>query len=108
MTLKKGAVTTKPEIRSGPRPSIPLKLNASRRPTASDSKTLLSAFQSRKFCHETEISGLAGRRFAQSNDAVRIRIRQRTKQHRIDHAEDRGVCPDPEREGEHGDERKSR
>jgi hypothetical protein len=35
-------------------------LNDSRRPTASDSNTVLSAFQSRKFGHEIEISGCDG------------------------------------------------
>src|SRR5438270_13541266 len=57
MILKNAAVTTKPDTRSGPRPSTLLRLNDSRRPTASDSKTLLWAFQSRKLGHEIEISG---------------------------------------------------
>ncbi len=69
MTLKNGAVTTKPETRSGPRPSTPLRLNDSRRPTASDSKTVLSVFQSRKLGHEIEISGCDG------VDSLRVTMR---------------------------------
>ena len=37
------------------------------------------------------------------NKALRLRIRERTQEHRVDHAEDRGVRADAEREREHGD-----
>ena len=40
--------------------------------------------------------------------SVGLRIRERSQQDRVDHAEDRGVRADPEREGEDGDESEAR
>ena len=43
----------------------------------------------------------------QQNELVRIRIRQRAEKDRFDHAEDGGVGPDPEGEGDDGDDAES-
>ena len=48
------------------------------------------------------------RLFPERDEATGIRIRQRTQQHRVDEAEDRGVRADAEREREHGDRREAR
>ena len=48
------------------------------------------------------------RLFPERDEATGIRIRQRTQQHRVDEAEDRGVCADAERQREHGDHREAR
>ena len=45
---------------------------------------------------------------AQSDQAVRLRIRQRPEEHRIHHAEQRHVGADAEREAEDGNEREAR
>ncbi len=107
MTLKNGAVTTKPETRSGPRPSTSLRLNDSRRPTASASKTVLSVFQSRKFCHEMEMSGCPGDDSLRVTMRSGVRVRQRAEEDGVDDAEDGGVGADAEREGEDGHEREA-
>src|SRR5215471_41015 len=41
--------------------------------------------------------------FLNSDDAVGLWIRQRAKQYRVYHAEDGGICPDAQRDGQHGD-----
>ena len=48
------------------------------------------------------------RAFPDADQAFRMRIRQRPEEDRIDHAEDRGVRPDPERESEDGQGREPR
>src|SRR6476620_4877148 len=48
------------------------------------------------------------RLFAQRDEPMGFRIWQRTQEHRVDEAEDRGVRSDAEREREHGDRREAR
>jgi hypothetical protein len=50
-----------------------------------------------------EVLRLGGR--AQSDQAIRLRVRQRPQEHRVDHAEQRDVRPDAEPEADDGDER---
>ena len=48
-----------------------------------------------------------GRRLAEIDEALPVLVGQRPQQHAADHAEDRGVGADAEREGQHGDEREA-
>ena len=46
--------------------------------------------------------------FTEHGDAVGVRVRQWSQQHRVDDAEDGGVCADAERESEDGDDCEAR
>src|SRR4029077_19969392 len=58
-----------------------------------------------------ELEGIAiGRGVPRPEDeeAIRVRERQRAQQHAVDHAEDRGIGADTEREGDQGHQREAR
>ena len=104
MTLKKFAVTSAPLICSGARPCSPLRLNDSRREIAMCSKERVVALPIDIIGKRNGNLRLVRVGLGDDHDPIRFRIGQRLEQDRVDHAENRGVRADPERERENGDE----
>ena len=70
-------------------------------------KTVFSRFNSPYVGYRNGNLRLVQIRFSNDGQALRLRIRERLEQNRVDHAEDGGVRADAERQREHGDKSES-
>ena len=88
-----------------PRMKLDAKLDA--RIAAIPLNDRLASRQSTKFAGATSPSVPSRMPFPKRHDAVGLGIGQRLEQHRIAHAENRRIRPDPERQGHHGRRREA-